>query len=273
MLWIAPYNFAYQNSRGDWEKTLKTDLFSVVFHIYSKTHNRKSLEGRHFEQTVCWDKFTSFLKVIFNRIFWWALVPQLMKNFDFFAVFGEKKEGFFIVVEMNLERLTYSYEELKGCHVLEIGWLQDQAHTIFASLCPKKLNNWYQCSELLHLTLHIEIHGEAENNIEKRPSFNFFHLYSKRYNEGSLESRSSEQIVCWCKLTWFLKLGVNRTFWWVLVRQLMKNKDFFAVFGEKKWRPIYRTESECRKEGPIRMKRWRIVICWKLEECKIKLII
>ena len=57
--------------------------------------------------------------------------------------------------------------------MLKISWLQDQADNLFASLCAKKPNVWYQSSELLHITLHIENFGAVENNIEKRSFFNY----------------------------------------------------------------------------------------------------
>ena len=65
------------------------------------------------------------------------------------------------------KKLTYAYEEVKDCHILKIGWLQDQAHNLIASFCAKKLNVWYQCSELLHITLQIKTVGAAENNVGK----------------------------------------------------------------------------------------------------------
>ena len=100
-----------------------------------------------------------------------------------------------------------------------------------------------------------------------------FHLYSKIHNKQSLEGRKLEQVVCWCKFTSFLKLGVNRIFWRVLVRQLMKIDDFFAVLEKEKWKPVYRNGCECRKDRLVRMKRQRIVLCWKLDDFKIKFII
>ena len=96
------------------------------------------------------------------------------------------------------------------------------------------------------------------------------HLYSKSHNKQSLEGGNLEQVVCWSKFTWSLKFGVNRNFWGVLVRQLMKNNDFFAVFGEKTWRRTCSIGSDCRKGWLIRMKRQRVVICWKSKDCKIK---
>ena len=58
--------------------------------------------------------------------------------------------------------------------MLKIGWLQDQVDSLIASLCAKKLNVWYQSSELLHKILHIEIFGAVENNIDEWSFFNYF---------------------------------------------------------------------------------------------------
>ena len=60
--------------------------------------------------------------------------------------------------------------------MLKIGWLQDQADKLFASLCAKKLNVWYQSSELLHITLHFKILAAAENNIENDLFSNLLHI-------------------------------------------------------------------------------------------------
>ena len=100
-----------------------------------------------------------------------------------------------------------------------------------------------------------------------------FHLYTKIHIKQPLEGRKLEQVVCWCKLTSFLKLCVNWIFLGVLVRQVMKNDDFFAVLEKENRRPVYRNGCECRKDWLVRMKRQRIVICWKLDDCKIKFII
>ena len=187
--------------------------------------------------------------------------------------------------------------------------LQDQACNVFASLCVKKLNSWYQCFEMLHITLHIGILVAAENNIEKWILSVVSGIYSIRHIKRSLQSRHLERNFCWRNFTSFLKFDINRISWGVLVRQLMKNDDLFAVLNEtfadvtllhswnlisiefpgefwfvnwwkmmtsllfwrkKNWRFIHRGGCECKKDWPIRMKSWKVVTWWKLDDCEIK---
>ena len=179
MLWIAPNNFAYQKSRGGWNYHWKK-IFSTIFHLYSKIHIKQSLEGRKLEQVVCWCKFTSFLKFGVNRIFWGALIRQLRKNNDFFAVFGEKKEGPFTVVDVNVEKIDLIVWSGKGLAYAETWVIARSRLKMFAS--PWAWENWSLIPALWHLPNNFA-YRNSRGGRKQHWKMTFFQLFPKILKE------------------------------------------------------------------------------------------